>query len=524
MKRFILFALSLSAFPSSLAMAQGTADLFEVENYKWLDHNRRIEYPADLDGDGKMELVGWWSYWSTGSSVQVFFWDHDAATGTWSELEETFGSGNASYTWESSTAIGDFDGDGKDEMAVLNHWGIEVFEPNLNGKPKRIVDQDYNPNISALDRDSAVCDFDGDGRDDIVLVAGAKVYLYKSVLNGFSLVDTYQTEGGHLSVTCADAEGDQDYEVVVLQERVTPRVQVFQLQNMTLRTPHIYTLEPGVGGQASDDINLSKGDIDGDGDTDLVLFGMGASYQVLRRGPVDYSVEPSRPGGPATDLVDINGDGNLDGICCGGGGGGGNFEYNEAASIFELCLGDGTGNFDTSVLFDGLGAEHVAGAMDFDGDGDLDIVAGRVVLLNRSEVGGTFCDGAINSTGSAGVLHASGRHSKQAGGPELSASGLPASTVTILLGANLAGPNSATNQIFWDGNLCLKPFLARLRIAATDASGNVSFGGMSNWNSAPYGIGRAANSVHGYQVWYRDNAAGQSGANISGAIHVLLSQ
>ena len=47
-------------------------------------------------------------------------------------------------------------------------------------------------------------------------------------------------------------------------------------------------------------------------------------------------------GGPATHLIDVDGDGDLDGLCCGGGSG----PYpNEGSSTFQVALNDGAGVF-----------------------------------------------------------------------------------------------------------------------------------------------------------------------------------
>jgi hypothetical protein len=521
MKHIRCSALVLASFSlATLASAQGAGDIFEEHNFTWLSEHRRIEYPADLDGDGKDEIVGWWNYSSSQGSVQIFFWTQDGATGTWTEKESTTASGTGAYSWDTATAIGDFDADGKEEMAVLHHWGIEVWEPSANGEPMRIIDQDYSPNIPALDRDCTVLDFDNDGRDDIVLTASPDIYMFRSVPGGFVLTDSYTTTGGDLSVLTTDAEGDPELEIVVLQDRVTPNVLVFPLQGMQFMAPRPYLLQQGVGGHHSDAVHITCGDVDNDGDEDLVLFGMGGFYQVMRRDTSGYLIESPLVGGPADDLADFNGDGNLDGICCGGGSG--SSLYNDQPSTFHVCVGDGTGGFDTSVQFAGMGAHHIAGAIDFDDDGDLDLVAGRTVLFNRTTIGRTYCDSSANSSGNMAELHASGRHSKQAGGALLTGTNFPASTVAILMAANLNDPNLAVSQPFWDGTLCMTGYLGRLRIVVTDASGAVDFGGATTWNQVWPHVGFGADNNYAFQSWFRDQAAGLSGANVSSALHAFI--
>jgi len=515
--RVLPWTLATFALASSAA-AQGAASIFEESAYIFLTEHSRLEYPADVDGDGDMELVGWWSYWSDYDPVQVFFWDQDEATGTWTVLEDTFSSGDYSYYWETATAVGDFDADGKDEMAMLHHWGIELFEPGPNGEPVRLVDQDYSPNISALDRDCAVGDLNGDGQDDVVLAAGPDVYLFEFVPGGFVLTDTFSTTGGHLSVVLADVVGDSDLEVVVLQEQATQRLRVLGVENMQCSLIHTRVLEPGAGGSAWDPVKIADGDVDGDGDTDLVLFGMGGHYQVARRDASGYQLEPSRVGGPATDLLDFDGDGDLDGLCCGGGGGG-SFTHNDGPATFELCVNDGNGVFDVSVQFDGLGAEHVSGVLDYDADGDLDVLAGRAVLLNYSEAGETICEGTPNSSGQPAELIPTGRHSVAAGGPSFTVQGLPGSVVGVLLASNFDSASQLNDLPYYDGVLCLTGPFKRLRIVQANASGVALTGGPDQWNSNNWnGLGVEPSHQHAYQFWYRDGAAGQTGANFSSAV------
>ncbi len=514
----LAFALFVASTPP--ASAQGTATLFDQNAYQWLPIVRRMELPADMNGDGIPEIVGWWGPTTVAGYLDFFIWSRDSEMGTWIERRHQFhGGASSDHGGGSATAVGDIDGNGKDEVVLITRESIRIFKALPNGDPALVSTHSFPTSLPATFRQATLHDFNGDGRDDLAFVTDGTLYLFRSTGVQLLPADTFETTGGDLSIACADADGDSALEIVVLQERVTPRVHVFPVNNMTLGPPTVYTLEPGAGGQPSDRIMLTSGDVDGDGDTDLALFGAGAMYQILRRGPLGFSVEAPLPGGPATQLADINGDGNLDGICCGGGGGD---VHNDQPSTFELCLGDGTGSFDSSVAFQGLGAHHVAGAMDFDLDGDTDVIAGRVVLLNRSEVSGTFCAGTANSTGLPALLSVTGTHSKAAGGIHASASGLPPSSVALLVGSNLVDGADVIQQPFWNGTLCLAPPLGRLGIGQSDAGGMVDFGGINDWNSTPGSVGISAEMNHGYQVWYRDSAAGPGQANISGACHALV--
>jgi hypothetical protein len=127
------------------------------------------------------------------------------------------------------------------------------------------------------------------------------------------------------------------------------------------------------------------GDIDGDGDEDLTFFDMD-SYKVYRRkGPASWELEPRRIGGPAVKFADVDGDGDLDGVCCGSSDGGqqpGPHLFS-SSSTFRVALNDGTGIFAPAFTFPGLGSLKIAGAADLDRDGDVDLAAGQCIYFAR---------------------------------------------------------------------------------------------------------------------------------------------
>jgi hypothetical protein len=142
------------------------------------------------------------------------------------------------------------------------------------------------------------------------------------------------------------------------------------------------------------------GDVDGDGDDDLIVWdGQGANgfYELFRRsGPGALALEAPHAGGPSTELADIDLDGDLDGICCGGGTGTPNWK-NAGSSTFNVCHNDGTGTFTPAFQMRGVGSSHIAGAADMDHDGDVDLVAGRVIYFAR----GTFASSPVSVLGGA---------------------------------------------------------------------------------------------------------------------------
>ncbi len=115
-----------------------------------------------------------------------------------------------------------------------------------------------------------------------------------------------------------------------------------------------------------------SGDIDGDGDSDVIFLDGGAS--ILRnRGDGVFQVASRLPNDPlvtgAGALEDFDGDGDLDVV-------------RRVTSGLQLLMNDGTGRFSeaTPALFDGQ--PMLQKALDLEGDGDIDLLLIDRVLVN----------------------------------------------------------------------------------------------------------------------------------------------
>ena len=361
-------------------LAQESDAIFDAA-LVFADSRQRVERTLDLNGDGFEDAVGWW--WQSSSKQWI------TITGFINQ-----GDGSLQEAWTESwlsnwtsplthvTAAGDLDGNSFEDFVI--GIGTDVVPYSSNGAAKATE----HPAFSLPDKQQVhslhLADFDGDSDDDLVVGSENTVYIYTNDGSGSAWTLASQVGIGvpALELVVGDADGSGGPDVVL---GVPNAVRLFPVTGGVITTGP--ELQHGLGSTPQ----VTCGDVTGNGMQDIVLFEPSGTYQLLRRtGPVDWTLEAAAVGGPATDLADVNGDGVLDGVCCGGGS---TYPlHNELLSNFEIAINDGSGNFAPSFRIESLGAEHIAGVADLDHDGDVDLVAGRTVYYGRGPMTGPLVE------------------------------------------------------------------------------------------------------------------------------------
>ncbi|MBS0533131.1 MAG: VCBS repeat-containing protein [Proteobacteria bacterium] len=125
---------------------------------------------ADLDGDGRDEIVVVKSYLTRGSAIAVIA----QRKGRYQIVAETPPLGGP-HRWENPAGIGDFNGDGKMDIAVVRQphavGALELWtyaDGRLRHGPSLDDFSNHVAGTRALGM-SAVADFDGDGTPDLAL-------------------------------------------------------------------------------------------------------------------------------------------------------------------------------------------------------------------------------------------------------------------------------------------------------------------------------------------------------------------
>jgi hypothetical protein len=328
---------------------------------------------GDVDGDGHLDLV-------TGNDGQANrLYLNNGTTDPFSSVSGSDVTTDIHSTF--SVALGDVDGDGDlDLVAGNNYQANRLYLNNGTGAPfSGVTGSDVSGDAHAT-QSVALGDVDGDG--DLDLVAGNynqanRLYLNDGTNDPFSGVissdisgDTHDTE----SLALGDVDGDGDLDLVAGNDGQVNRLYL----NDGTAAPFSGVSGSDVSGDAHDTKSLALGDVDGDGHMDLVAGNWGQVNRLYLNagGP---SPTTGWTGSDATAnsgwtrsvaLGDVDGDGDLDLVAA-------NWHQPN-----RLYLNNGTqtpfsGVTGTDVTTDTHGTWTVA-LGDMDGDGDLDLAAGNM--------------------------------------------------------------------------------------------------------------------------------------------------
>ncbi len=260
---------------------------FKQQYDTWTGHHFLNCHVGDFNGDGRSDVLV-----HAGNSVQIFRSNGTQLDHVWSGVERVPGSWQ--FQDNDEFYIGDFNGDGKDEVVVFNgsdwvmpYLGLLADDGN-NGL--RLVAR-YDGDISGwggLARNDRfyVGDFTGNGRQDMIVFNGddwsmAYVAMLRSTGSGFQLIRRFDGDipgwGGlarHDQLFVGDYSGNGRSDVYIFNGRdwSMSYVGMFRSTGSDLQMTERYDGDiPGWGGLAEHD-HLIVGDFDGDGKDDIFIF------------------------------------------------------------------------------------------------------------------------------------------------------------------------------------------------------------------------------------------------------------
>jgi hypothetical protein len=311
---------------------------------------------GDFDRDGKQDLAV-----ANGASNNVSILIGNGAGGF--NLNDNYAVGNAPR----SVAVGDFNGDGKEDLAVASQFSNNVSVLLGNGAGGFGSNASFgagHPTFAV-----AVGDFNNDGKQDLVVVhtnlnSDNVSILIGDGMGGFNLHASFDAGDLPIFVAVGDFNnnGIEDLAVANLNSN---NVSVLLGDGAgNFGTPANF----GVGANPE---SVVVGDFDGDGIQDLATANFAVSsgtVWVLRgKGDGDFNPAVSYPVGSAPLEVavgDFNGDGKQDLAVA-----------NLNSNNISILLGNGAGVFDPPANFAaGINPRFLA-VGDFDGDGLQDLAA-----------------------------------------------------------------------------------------------------------------------------------------------------
>jgi FG-GAP-like repeat len=349
---------------------------------------------GDFNGDGKLDLVV--ADNSSNVSVMLNSGASSSSPATFVLVGEFF-LGNTS----SSLVVGDFNDDGKPDLATadnysdsqgLQHNSVSISLGNGDGTFQPAVNYSTGTGTPFL----AAGDFNGDGKLDLAGISygdydassqnytGSIVVLLGKVGGAFQLPTNYPTElpESGRGLTVRDVNGDGKLDLVIDTRSTAGAFVLLGVGDGTFQTAvRNDSAAPASYG--------AVGDFNGDGVPDLAEYGPeGISVSLGKRdgtfmaartygtgGFLDANLEPI--------AMDLNGDGKLDLITA-------------VTDGYSVIVGNGDGTFQEAAFYAAPGGKYVptlaVAVADINGDGKPDIVTisengewdGATVWLNTS--------------------------------------------------------------------------------------------------------------------------------------------
>ena len=420
---------------------------------------------GDFNGDGKPDLA---VASSSGVQVLVNTTPVQATTASFAFPQTVDTNGGA-------IAVGDFNGDGKPDLAI---GGVTLVSMLLNTTPAGASAPSFAPPQSFptggyISTSLVVGDFNGDGKPDLAVADnvpfppnfGTLTVLLNTTPAGatvasFAPRQTYPLPRYGHALALGDFNGDGKPDLAVTDTRYGGVSVLFNMTPAGATTASFV----GAGGVASD---VGTGpvvvaDFSGDGKPDLLLSTGRALELVLNRTPagataVNFAPQQTLGALPGRLAVgDFNGDGKPDLVVANGQSNTVSVLLNQTAPITLAPSFAPQQTFAT-----GSGPDWVAVA-DFNGDGKPDLAITSQwsdtvsVLLNTTPAGAslpTFAPGQTFATGKNPVSVALGDFNGD-GKPDLVVANAISNTVSVLLNTTPAGatiPTFAAQQTFATG-------------------------------------------------------------------------
>jgi len=362
-----------SAKPFNMATSCSSASSFSsAVTVQGGSHNIEI---SDIDGDGKPDLV-----------IADYFNNTFTVTRNTSTSGSISFAAKVAFPWAmggqpNEVSIGDFDGDGKPDLALGGNGGgtfVSVYRnTSTPGNISFAARQDFAAS-SGQGNGNRIIDIDGDGKPDLLSVhwSGNCLWVLRNISTGpgnisFASGVSFATTSQPHKIDVGDLDGDGKPDVVITAF-TSNTLSIFR-NTSTAGTISFASRQDYSPGTVPYFVHI--GDLDGDGKSDIAVVNRDiATLAVYRNTSTAGSItlatrqDFATPAGTMTHyglaFGDLDGDGKPDMAV-------GNYTLN-ITSIFRNTSTVGTISFATRVDISS-GVSYDVGIDDFDGDGRPDI-------------------------------------------------------------------------------------------------------------------------------------------------------
>jgi FG-GAP-like repeat/FG-GAP repeat len=313
---------------------------------------------GDFRGNGRMDVVVG-NTLSTANTVSVLLGN---GNGTFAAHVD-YAAGGA----PTSVAVGDFNGDGKLDIAVLygsSNAVVSVLLGKGDGTFRPFITTTAGPGGDSI----AVGDFNGDGKLDIAISDNLELTEGVDILLGngngtFQAPVTYATANDPRMVVVADFNGDGKLDLATINSgSQTVSLLLGTGTGMFGSHADFATKQPGC-------VSLAAGDLRNNGKVDVVAgcLELGEVVVLLGSGTGSFATAKAYAvpdGAEIVTLGDFTGNGKLDVAVTNG----------QSTGVVSVLAGSGSGTLKAAVPFATNFGPIGVGAADFNGDGKLDLV------------------------------------------------------------------------------------------------------------------------------------------------------